>query len=477
MDDNELRKTLRAADTKKSFPALNEMVVASGPLSKPRRSVSFKAARWSLAGVAASAVAVSLAIPQISGPQPLFEMAGGGSSLATGTKSGAAEVASDAAASSTMDMIWPGWIEYTHIADGLDDQPGRGEIFEVRKSGDPQALLATLADIFDVAGTPTKDEWASNEYPSYSINSDNSSLSTWWYGAAGWNFGRWSSDWGGCMDPALPETAAGSTGEEPTEGSLRREDSDIGCEPKPFVPTPELIPSESEMLAIAQELFGQLKMPLDYSLARSWRDDWGGSISIPLSWEGQPIPLDAYLGWDSAGQISYASGYSIEIVSRGKFDTISPSAAVERISDWRWYGGAPSYLYERLYDENSSGARSEFATGVAESTGADDAAVEGGQEPQTKPAPDVDMPVDPLPGEGEQMEPEIVELKVNRAETALLSLYDSAGNMWLVPGYLLYNDQGWFDSIVSVVEGVIALPEPMDDVMPMIDEPAVEPVG
>ena len=47
--------------------------------------------------------------------------------------------------------------------------------------------------------------------------------------------------------------------------------------------------------------------------------------------------------------------------------------------------------------------------------------------------------------------------------------------MWLVPGYLLYNDEGWFHAIVSVVEGVIALPEPADDIMPMIEEPAIAP--
>jgi hypothetical protein len=31
-----------------------------------------------------------------------------------------------------------------------------------------------------------------------------------------------------------------------------------------------------------------------------------------------------------------------------------------------------------------------------------------------------------------------------------------------VPGYLLKNDQGWFDSIISLEDGVIELPEPME---------------
>jgi hypothetical protein len=72
------------------------------------------------------------------------------------------------------------------------------------------------------------------------------------------------------------------------------------------------------------------------------------------------------------------------------------------------------------------------------------------------------------PGE-EPTEPEIVDLTINRAESVLVSVFDSAGNMWLVPGYLLFNDQGWFDSIVSLVEGVIQLPEPYG-IMP-VEEP------
>ncbi len=78
-----------------------------------------------------------------------------------------------------------------------------------------------------------------------------------------------------------------------------------------------------------------------------------------------------------------------------------------------------------------------------------------GEEPKIAPQP-------------EQVEPEIVEVRVNKSEAALLSVWDGSGNMWLVPGYLLFNDQGWFDSIISLVEGVIELPEPME-VMPLED--------
>jgi hypothetical protein len=63
-----------------------------------------------------------------------------------------------------------------------------------------------------------------------------------------------------------------------------------------------------------------------------------------------------------------------------------------------------------------------------------------------------------------------VDLKINKSETAMLGVWDAAGGFWLVPGHLLYNDQGWFDSIISLEEGVIELPK-YEEVAPAI-EPA-----
>jgi hypothetical protein len=85
-------------------------------------------------------------------------------------------------------------------------------------------------------------------------------------------------------------------------------------------------------------------------------------------------------------------------------------------------------------------------------------------------------PVDPAPTETPEpapiepapMEPEVITLTVVSAEAALLSIWDSAGDVWLVPGFILVNDQGWWSSIISLIEGVIALPEPSTmDIMPL----------
>ena len=80
-------------------------------------------------------------------------------------------------------------------------------------------------------------------------------------------------------------------------------------------------------------------------------------------------------------------------------------------------------------------------------------------------------PVDPAPTETPEpapIEPEVITLTVVSAEAALLSIWDSAGDVWLVPGFILVNDQGWWSSIISLIEGVIAPPEPSTmDIMPL----------
>jgi hypothetical protein len=151
------------------------------------------------------------------------------------------------------------------------------------------------------------------------------------------------------------------------------------------------------------------------------------------------------------GEITYVSGASFEIVERGEFGTVSPEDAVARIKDGRWYGGVSSKYYLQ-YSPPVTALRDSATSGSEGLVGSDEMPAEESQ------------PVDPEP-----VEPTIVDLKINKSEEVLVSVYDTSGNMWLVPGYLLFNDQGWFDSIVSLVEGVIQLPDPYT-VMPIEED-------
>ena len=417
MNEENLRNRIKAADPAAQAPLLSESVVVEATLKGKSAPIGFRAARFSLAGAAAAVLAVGLTLPSTLAPQPLFTLAGAGPS---GNQTGALSAASEVADAK---MIWPGWIQYNYLTDGLSDEGGKGVVYEIRKVGDPIQILQKIADYFGIEGTPREDDWSTKEYPSYSIQGENFYLSVYWSGAGYWNFGRWTNQVL-CAEPA--------------EGEASTKD----CIPPQS--KPEQIPSKPELIEQTITTFAAFGIEVTEQQLTVQRDEWGAYVTVSNSHKGQPIPIDFYIAWDFQGKISSISAASFEIVERGEFGTVSPVDAVARIKDGRWYGGVSSKYYEQYYRP----------IGIARSTDA-----------VALPAPDEessDQPVEPV-------EPEIVDLTINRSEEVLVSVFDSAGNMWLVPGYLLFNDQGWFDSIVSLVEGVIQLPEPYD-VMPMQED-------
>jgi hypothetical protein len=135
----------------------------------------------------------------------------------------------------------------------------------------------------------------------------------------------------------------------------------------------------------------------------------------------------------------------------GTFDTISSLAAVDRLSDWRW-SGSPSGLFYQRFQPRATTEPAPFAGNekpLAEgSEGESTTAIEPMPEP---------MPV-----------PQTLILTILKAESALLSVWDANGEVWLVPGWILINDQGWFGAVISLIEGVIELPKETDfNIMPL----------
>jgi hypothetical protein len=176
------------------------------------------------------------------------------------------------------------------------------------------------------------------------------------------------------------------------------------------------------------------------------RSDWGASAVGSVQINGQDTALEWWINYDGAGKLSGVYGHVAKPVVRGDFKTVSAKDAAARIKDGRWYGQAPSSVW------NAMAASSGVRTGVAL--------------PAVEPMPETGE-TDSKEGEGateENVEPkvEIVKLKLTSSEPQLLMIYDKSGGAWLVPGYLLKNDQGWFDSIISLEDGVIELPEPME---------------
>ena len=420
MNENfdDLKARLQKADPADSSFVLNEGLVAQAPLAKPARAPISSRLRLgllsggSIAAVSALALVAGLATPQ----QPLIQMA----NAPTGRAESLA--ASDAAAPG-MKMIAPVWIEYDYDSTELSDETGRGSVYQLVLEGDVKERLQQLADYFGIEGEIREEEWSSKEYPTFSIGKPERQVSVTWAGTGNFYFNAW--------DPASYKC-------ENKTVTLEDGTSYESCEP---IATPELIPSEEKIRSEAFDLFETFGLGVAKDRIRVDRSDWGASAIASVQVDGQDTALEWWVNYDGAGKLSNVSGHFAKPQARGEFDTISAKEAATRIKDGRWFGSPSSSVWNQ-YSQNM---RTADAVSLP--------AVEPAPEESTKDAPATSE-------EQVEIKPQKVTLKLTGSESTLLMIYDKSGGAWLVPGYILKNDQGWFDAIISLVEGVIELPEP-----------------
>ena len=410
-----------AADSKLTFRARFEL------LSQNLRRASLGLA------VGGSAAAVAVAMVLTSAPTPLIQLSG--MQGARNTESAPAQ--SDVGASK---MMMP-YVNFEYLAGpDLSKETGSGQVFKLVRQSTPEEVLANVAAIFGVEGTLKKYPDFAETNPGYffgqsddpwGYDGKNPVISLWWSGTASWNYSN---------PIAYPESKCEET------------DADGNCTTwTEFKPTPELLPSKEEATAKALEVFNATGLDVSASEIRIDASEWGVSASASMSVDGQPTNVEWYLGWSSTGILSYAGGHSVAAEAMGTFDTISALSAVERLADWRWSGSPSGLFYQRfqpqVYAEPAPYIRSGEATSDSESA-------------------DSSIAIDPMPGE--EFVPETVTLTVVESESALLSVWDANGEVWLVPGYILINDQGWFGAVISLIEGVIELPKETEvDIMPL----------
>jgi len=450
-EEFELQKRIASADPGRDAPELDHTVVTGASLGKPRRQFGFRGLRLGVGAgsvsLAVTAVALAVTLPAAMTPPALFTVAdaSGGSQKLSSSAAGTSDTAESLG-------YWPGWISYEYSAGpGVTDATGNGQVFQGKLVGDPIEILKKMSILFGVTGEPVRDEWSDDSYPSYSITEENAYLSIYWSGTGNWSFSNWTDYQYDC---AVDET----------ETSIEEFQS---CGPQP---TPELIPSASELRSEAVLLLEQVGLDFQADSITIYRDDWGAYASLPYLANGVESGLQTYLNWGMDGKLTYFSSHSIELVARGSFDTVSALEAVSRISEGRWYGNPPERFYRSL--EGQMAADSRVVNSEPAQAGiSDEVQSEPYLEDESAPAKDPDaVQIDEpyIEDPNQDYEPEIIQLTVERAEATMLSVWDSLGNYWLVPGYVLFNDQGWFDSVISLEEGVIELPEPM--VMLPMDE-------
>lgn len=348
-----------------------------------------------------------------------------------GVAPGGSENSSSIVPEASEDKMMMPYSTYEYLAGSeLSSETGTGKVYRLVRTGNPESVLTKLAGVFGIDGSVRPYPDSTDQNPGYFLGtsedpwaSDNQNpiISVWWTGSGSWNYYSSAS-----------ETISSST--------CLEQDADGICLVWDEVsPTPELLPTREESIAKALEIFNATGLPATESDLKVDYSEWGVFISAGLKVEGQPTSIEWYIGWSSTGEISYAGGHSVVAEEVGTFETISAVRAVDRLKDWRWFGSAATFYYDKYFDPSSgSNART-------------------------------DQMVEPEVPEGEVIpEPETVTLKILTAEKALVTIWDASGMVWLVPGLIMVNDQGWFDSVISLVEGVIALPDPsMLDIEPL----------
>jgi hypothetical protein len=432
-----LKARIAAADPGRDASIISESTVAAAALGKGVKAPWSKRLRQltlsgSLLGIAgAFALAISLAVPQ----QPLIQMA---SSQGANAMSAEASVAGDAAPG--MKMIMPTWIQYEYDSSELSDATGNGKVYQLVLEGDYKEFLQSLADYFGVEGELREEEWSTKEYPTFAIGVPEKQVGLTWAGTGTFYYNSYDQNSYRCEKRTV-EQENGESYET--------------CDP---ISTPELIPTESQIRTKAAEIFKRFGLSIPSSKIRVDRSEWGASAVGAVQLDGQDTALEWWINYDGAGKLSNIYGHLAKPVARGDFKTVSAKDAADRIKDGRWFGSPPSSVWNQMPAATSARV--------------------GAIEPAVDP-----MPVAPEAGttdengEGttsENVEPkvEIIKLKLTSSEPQLLMIYDKSGGAWLVPGYLLKNDQGWFDAIISLEEGVIELPEPMEvGIMPIEENP------
>ncbi|MBX3098747.1 MAG: hypothetical protein KF761_04135 [Salinibacterium sp.] len=440
-DHDDLRRRLRSSLDRGVAPELSAEVVsgASGRptphLANPARTLRIAGA----AGVVLAAVTVgALVVPGLT-RAPLFTAAAASDTSALG--------ASDAI-SSDAKIGW--WVEYHYTAGAaLSTEGGSGPVYQlVLDYADPEARTADLAGALGIDGTVTKADYSDATYPTWIVGPQDGSaanLTVSAFGTGDWWFNDPSVASIYICDPSVTAADAES----------------YGCVLPSEAPANQA-PTGEAARSLAQALFASTGYTTDAAAIEVTSDTYGTSASAYLTIDGVKTALGWSAYWTNTGGLSYAYGHSVRLESRGTFNTISASDAVQRLTDYRWYGSAgPDYQGGAIL--YSAKAGDGVAVDPAEGSDTEPTATPDDTSAPVDPSTDVpvdpstNIPVDPAP----EPTPEVVEVTVDNATPTLLLMWDVDGNAWLVPGYAMKTPEGWWNSVVSLIDGVIALPDLM----------------
>ena len=305
------------------------------------------------------------------------------------------------------------WVEYEYVAgSGLSDAAGSDQVYKLNLNGSPEALVEKLAARFGVEGKLSKETYDEGKTYNYFFGNgakSDASVSVYWTGTGSWYFGDYSK---------FSEKVN--------------------------------LPTKASALATASEIFADTGLVVAEDAITLTSGDWGMAAQASLQVGGEDTALEWMVNWAPNGEIIGVSGHSVSVEAKGTYGTISAKDSVERLGDWRYGGSAASSYY--------GGGMAMMSRGGPVSSDV----TESGSEPSGEPT--VEPTVEPTP----EPTPEKVVMKLVSSKKTHLLIWDAKGGAWLVPGYMLKNSDGWYNSVISLVDGIIALPKLDAGVMPMV---------
>ncbi len=457
--DDRLRKSDPAGTRVKVSPPGMPKSATSGhnPIRDWWLTTSTRVRRSLVGGVGvASAVGVVVAGTFSTMSGPLIVLAGNTSPEAMSAQS----------SSVSADKMMMPYLSYEYVADdNLSTSTGRGHVYRIDLAGTPESVLLSAANYFGVSGEPQKSQYYDAAWPTYVVGPEDGSepsVMVSWSGTGSW----WYSN-----PAAYPEQKCLDQ-RRVGKGA----DSYIECtEYEPAITG--LNPDEAESRRLASEFFTAMGVTFEPADITVMVDEWSSFASVALTIDGQKTAIEWSVSWSGNGELSWAQGNSVSIVDAGEFNTVSDVTAVDRLADWRWFGAGPTdyqggmWAMRSSVDDGFGAVESEAVTGEsAEPAEPTEPAVEPTEEPvpseTTEPmpteteAPIIDPTETPIPLPTEEEIP-VQTITIDESQPVLLLVWDASGSAWLVPGVALTGADSWWQTVITLEEGVIQLPEPM----------------
>jgi len=408
-------ETLRNSAKPARAPKLDESILESATLSKgkpsllSRLNLSRRATGFRLAGVAASLAGVAVIAGSVLNPQPTFTLelgATGQQSSGKMTLGGSSEAAKDS-------MYWPGAsIEIDYVAgDALSGEAGSGSIYEFVNNTTAKELSAAINRVLKIDGAFVTE--------TYDVETPNGTEKVTYFNLQSGAINVYVTDTNGALSFNYSNQDAWVLGECTKEETSPEMPDVTYCVEN--APVKADLPTDKQAIARALELFSGLGFETtaaDITVNRSVDSLYAFA---PIKVDGKSTGLSWDITWGNTGKISSMNGYAVDAVKVADVSTISAKDTVKRMNDYRWTASGSAELYQT-------------ASTISSRMGGETAANEGKNQ----------------------------KILVLRATEALGLIYDANGKMFSVSSYAMYTENDSYPRvIVSVVDGVIKLPEPI----------------